>query len=1192
MKKKWFWLTELFPCLTKLWKIMRLCVFFLFLMAAQVWASDSYSQSTRLTLNMKDTRVLDILGEIEEKSEFYFLFNQKLVDVERKVDVEADQKKIEDILQDLFAGTNVNYLVVNRQIVLTTSSLEIPQAGQAAVQQEKAVSGRVTDQGNIPLPGVTVVIKGTSLGTITDADGIYTLTNVPSSATLVFSFVGMRTQEVVVNNQTRINIQLSEETIGLEEVIAVGYGVQKKTNLTGSVSEIRSDEIVMRATNSTIQALQGLAPNLNIDVNTTGGASDASMSINIRGIGSLSASNPYILINGVRATEGEFSALNPNDIQSISVLKDAASTAIYGAQAAYGVILVETKKGGLDKRFELNYSNNFRIKKRIYVPSFVNSVKYAEVLNIASMNYSGQIAIGEEQMKKIIDFYEGRITDQTEADPKNPNHWLGIQSGTSDGWFSGYANSDWWNIIFKEKEFAQKHDINASGGSKNIQYHISGSFFDDAGALKYGDDYEYFKQYNFDSYIGANITDWLRISNNTRFYQQNNSFPATLEGASRGRLYHDAMRFSPLAPYKTPAVKDSDGNTIIDEQLALMPGWLEKNGFNEYNENNFVSTLKAELNLTKDLIIKGDFSFKKNFYDRTLNYKKWTLFGPDAKPSITYQTTNNQILKEVNKTDYTSFNIYANYLKSFRDKHFVEAVVGYQQEENNFFSLQVARQTVLSDNLNSLNVAIGDVIGPDNPISTWGTLGVFGRLSYNYLEKYLFEFNGRYDGSSKFEEGDRFGFFPSAAVGYNIHKEQFWNSGISNIVNTLKIRVSYGKLGNQNVSSYLYLSSIPINTRLSWVVNNERPNYSGIPAIVSPDITWETSVTKNLGADMTFLKNRLSANFDIYERQTENMFGPSAALPSVLGTNPPRTNSASLKTNGWELTLGWKDKIRDFNYNVNLMVSDNKSTITSYHNPNKVLSNWYVGQTIGEIWGFEVDGLFQTEPEVQDYLSKFNLSYFGTGWQPGNVKYKNLNDDDVINIGDNTKDNPGDMRIIGNSEPRYRYSISGNASWKNIDFSMLWQGIGKRDYWPDDYATLFWGWNSRGHSNITEAVLDFWTKDNTDGYLPLPLEAGGSSGFAKDRFPSTRYLQSSAFIRLKSISLGYSIPQQFLEEKVKLVKRARIYFNGENLLTFSRLWENFDPELVYARDSSGSRIGEGRAYPLASVYGFGLSITF
>ncbi len=1191
---------DILKYLRKTMRIMRLSLFLIMISTAMAFSATSYSQSTKLTLNLNNATVKEVIKAIENQSEFLFFYQEKHVDLNRQVTLHATEQDVETILNQLFAETNNIYVINDRQIVIGIAprkELEklLPVLQENIVEeidqpQQKEITGKVTDSDGLPLPGVSIVVKGTTIGTVTNNDGVFSL-NVPLDAeTLQFSFVGMKMQEMAIESRSTFTVVMEEDAIGIEEVVAIGYGVQKRTNLTGSVSEITSDEIEMRASNTATQALQGLASNLNISVNATGGAADASMSMNIRGIGSLSSSSPFILINGVRASDSELAALNPNDIQNISVLKDAASAAIYGAQAAYGVILVETKKGSFNKKLAVNYSNNFRLKKRIYIPKMLGSEQYAEVLNDASKNYSGQIAIGEEQMEKIKAFANGELQYQTEQNPTNPNQWLGIESGTSNGWFSGYANTNFWDIIYKDVEFAQKHDISASGGSDNIFYNLSGSFFDDRGALEYGDENEYFKRYTFESSISANITDWLTISNNTRFFQENNSFPATLEGDSRGRLYHDAMRFPPLAPYKTPPVLDDDGNEIVPEQLALIPAWLENNGFNAYNENNLVSSFKAKIKISKDLSLKGDYSFKKIFYDRTLNLKKWTLMGPDGKPNITYQTNNNNITKDIRKTDYTSLNVYLNYNKTIGENHNFDIVAGYQQEEQDYFRLLTSRQDVLVNDLNSLNVAIGDIVTYDNPINTWGTLGAFGRLSYNFKEKYLIEFNGRYDGSSKFSEGDRFGFFPSISAGYNIHRENFWNnSNINNIISTLKIRASIGKLGNQNVASYLYLANIPINTRLGWLINGERPNYSDMPGIVSPDITWETSVTQNIGADMTFLDNRLSAVFDIYSRDTDNMFGPSGALPSVLGTNPPRTNSASLNTKGWELTLGWRDRINDFRYNLNFMISDNKSTITKYHNPDKVLSNWYEGQIIGEIWGFEVDELFKSANDVEEYLSKVDLSYFGSGWQAGDVKYKDLNDDGKVNIGENTRNNPGDMRIIGNENPRYNFSIIGGASWKNIDFHMLWQGVGKRDYMPSDYATLFWGWNSRGHTNISEAVLDYWSEDNPNGYLPLPLEAGGASGFAKDRYTSTRYLQKSSYIRLKSLSLGYTLPQTIMN-RIDSIDRVKIYFNGENLLTFTKLWKNFDPEL--AQVTGSGRIGDSRAYPLAQVYGFGVNITF
>lgn len=1174
---------------------------------------------------VQEIELREALQRLTGKYNVYFTYDKALV---QDIMVQYHEKvtTIEEELQYLLEGTNLNFRIFDDQFVIiyrldpkgikslktmvehfsdiiasdATPTKNIPVQKLAGspkltpnVQQLKSfalnITGVVIDQNGEPLIGVNILVKGTNIGTATDVDGRFTLTDLDENAILVVSYIGYQTQEIPVSGRTNLNITLIEDTQTLDEVVVVGYGTQKKVNLTGAVSEIGGDELEMRSVNNATQALQGLAPNLNVDINATGGAADASMNINIRGTGSLSSSSPYILINGVRASNAELSALNANDIASVSVLKDAASTAIYGAQAAFGVILIETKKGSRNQPFSINYSNSFRSKKRIYVPEFVDAITYAEVLNTASFNHTGQVAIGPEQMEKIRQYANGTITDQTMADPNNPNQWLGIQSGTSDGWFSGYAHSDWWNIIFKDREFAQKHDVSASGGGENINYHLSGSFFQDDGGLKYGDQYENFKRYNVDAYISSQVTDWLQVSNNTRFYQENNSFPATLEGGSRGRLYHDAMRFSPLAPWKTPRVLDADGNVLVEEQLALLPGWLENNGFNAYNEDNFVTSFRSEVTLTDNLAVKGDFSFKKIFYDRTLNYRKWTLTGPDGKPSITYQANNNEIGKDIRKTNYVSFNVYADYNKSFGNNHNFNVLIGYQQEENNFFRIQTSKRDVIADNLNSLNVAIGDVIGPTNPIDTWSTLGYFGRFSYNFQEKYLFEFNGRYDGSSKFEDGDRFGFFPSAAIGYNLHREDFWESSIGNVVDQFKIRLSYGELGNQNVGSYLYLSNIPISTRLGWIIDGSRPNYAGIPRIVSPDITWEVTATKNLGFDLAFFNNRLTSTIDIYERETDNMFGPSGALPAVLGTNPPQTNSASLKTNGWELTLGWRDGMGDLDYRVNLLLSDNKSVITKYHNPNNVISTWYVGRRIGEIWGFTAEELFQTTAEVEDYLSNVNLSYFGTGWRPGNVKYLDLNGDGVVNVGDNTVENPGDRRIIGNSESRYRISVNGGLSWKGFDFDVFFQGVLKKDYMPSDYATLFWGWNSRGHSNVTEAVLDFWSEDNPNAYLPLPLEAGGANGFGKDRHASTRYIQDASFIRLKNLSIGYTIPTHIMS-RVPAIKGLKLYASGENLMTFTKLWENFDPELA---DITGSgRIGDSRAYPLARTISFGLRVQF
>src|SRR5699024_265589 len=593
-----------------------------------------------------------------------------------------------------------------------------------------------------------------------------------------------------------------------------------------------SESFEGRAVNSSTQALQGLAPNLNVSAANSGGAADASVNINIRGTGSLSSSAPLILIDGVRSTNQQFSELDPNVIEDISVLKDAASSAIYGAQAAYGVILVETKGGHKNQDFQFNYSNNFRFKKRIFVPSSVNTIKYAEVLNEASQNYSGQTAIDEEQLEKIRAFNEGKLEYGTAPNPDNSSQWLGIESGTSDGWYSGFANSDWWDIMYDDIGFAQQHNLSFSGGNEDITYRMSGAYFNDSGQLTYGAENEDFSRYNLRSKVSADITDWLNISNTSSYKQVNKIFPGTLEGSSRGRLYHDIMRFSPLAPYKTPPMENESGDEIVPEQLALLPAFNENNGYNKNIYNDFRTTLNTVLKITSFLELRGDFTFKRRFRHRTLNHKKWTLLGPDGSPSITYQKNNNKIEKDIRKTDYISFNIYAEYDRSFRGKHNLDLLLGFQQEENNYSRMFVTRQDVIANDLNSQNVAVGEILGPSNPMMTWVNRGGFGRLSYDFKDKYLFEFSGRYDGSSKFAPGHRFVFSPSFSVGYNLDEEKFWEP-LQEYINNMKVRASWGSLGNQNVGSYLYLTSLPITNRMSWIIDDDRPNSTGAPGIIS-----------------------------------------------------------------------------------------------------------------------------------------------------------------------------------------------------------------------------------------------------------------------------------------------------------------------------------------------------------------------
>lgn len=1158
------------------------------LIATGLQAAAKPSDAQKVTISGKNISLKKIFRQIRKQTNFQFFYKNEYLRKAKPVDIEVKDVPLREALEYCFKGQPLTYGLVGDIIVVKEKVLNITKHAATVAITFSNVSGIVRDSatGNV-LAGVSIHVKGSTLGTITDDKGRFSL-SIPDDAILEVSYLGYKSKEIQVNRREQLVISLSSTTTGLNQVVVVGYGTQKKVNVTGAISTIDSKDIEDRSVNSTVEALQGLAPNLNVSVTSEGGAADASMGLNIRGVGSLSSSQPYVLIDGVRATQEELNDLNPNDIENISVLKDAASAAIYGAQAAYGVILVTTKSGRNNERFTINYTNSIRVKRRIYVPPTVSSVTFAKVANEANKNYNGQTMFSDEQIAMMQDFIDGKLGAYgTAPDPDHPNQWLGIGDGSSNGWYSGFANTNWWDVMFNKTEVTQQHDISLRGGSKNVAYYLSGSYFDDPGQMKYGSKEEYFHRYNLYSNVSATITKWLKISNITRLTQVNNSFPATLEGGSRARLYHDIMRFSPNTPWRTPPVKDDQGNIIIPSQLTFNAGFNENNGFNKYDIDKLVSTLRAEISVNNDLTFKGDFTFKRRFYNKTLNFKKWILMGPLGTPSLTFQANNNQITKYWEKLKYGSFNIYANYQKTLAKDHHFNLLIGYQQEEFNNEDLTVGRKDVIDDELSSINAAVGDFIGPDNPINEWATLGVFGRLTYNFRNKYLFEFNGRYDGSSKFAPDNRFGLFPSVSVGYNIDKEKFW-APVQKTINRLKIRASWGKLGNQEVAGYLYLPTISINTQLPWIINNERPVYTNPPQIVSPEITWETAVTKNLGVDLGFLDNRLSASFDVYVRQTYNMFGPVSALPAVLGTDPPETNSATLQTKGWEFVIGWRDQVHAFNYNLKLMLSNNKTFITKYNNPDKVLSNYYVGQELGEIWGFEADKLFQSESEVEKYTSQVDLSYLGTNWQAGDVQYKDLNGDGKVDVGDNTANNSGDRHIIGNSNPQYQISFLGGVSWKNFSLNMLWAGIGKRDIMLDTYASLFWGFNDQPHTHLTQYTIDHaWSQENAGGYLPIQLSSGGRAGYEKDRQPSSRYIQNGAYIRLQNLNIGYAFSPA-ITQKLHL-QGLRIFFSGENLLTFTKMWPNFDPAL--APTGSIGRTSDGRDYPLAQVYSIGINVS-
>jgi TonB-linked SusC/RagA family outer membrane protein len=1031
---------------------------------------------------------------------------------------------------------------------------------------QKSITGTVTDDTGQTLPGVTVLIKGTTQGTVTNIDGKFTITNAPDDATLVFSFVGMETQEVSIGTNDVINITLQTSSIGLEEVVAVGYGTKKKINLTGAISVAGSEEIEARPVANVQQALQGVVPNLTITTSSATGEPGADMSMSIRGLSSIEGdSDPYVLIDGIPM---DINDIDPNDIESISVLKDVASTAIYGARAAYGVILITTKNGKKDGSIKVSYSTNFAITSLINMPENADALSFAYTMNQARANLGSSPYYSEQKLEWIAQNVEepGSATEVLES-----SNGLTWDLGT-DG-LNASAATDWHSIIFKDHSTRMKHNLNLSGGKENFQYYLSGGFYDEKGQLKQADDF--FQRYNVDAKINATVNPWLKLSFLTKYKYVKEEYP---EHSSYGRSFIMLLmtRLKPTKPAYYP------GTTV----------WTGRIGDMELNktqniERQLVFSPRITLEPVKNWVTNIELNYRTNDNRTTAVFPRIPYAIPDGTGGSTVlwsSAENTEYRDYTYSNNYFSPNVYTQYSKDLGNHNF-QVLAGYQHEIYNYNNLFAVAKYLLTDEIPSLSTAVGEKTIEDG-LGHWATQSVFGRFNYTFAEKYLIEFNGRYDGSSKFEEDERWGFFPSVSTGWIISKEDFYP--LKDAVDVLKVRGSYGSVGNQNVDNYLYIPTMSIS-QSSWLYGGSQSWGVGSPDIESINLTWEKVNTLDFGLDLQAFKNKLGFTFDWYKSRTTNLVGPGEELPEILGTDVPKVNEGEITTRGWEIEISWRDRIKDFSYMIRGVLSDYQSEITSYNNPTKILSSYYEGKMLNEIWGMETAGLFQSEDEVNNWALDQSYLYSGS-WAPGDLKYVDQNGDDIINIGDNTKDNPGDRKVIGNSTPRFQFGLNANASWKGFDFSFLIQGVAKRDLDLRGLGTFRGPSNGQLHANVYKEHLDYWRDEtsplgaNPDAYFPAPYVVFTGQNNKNYLYPTTRFLQNGAYVRLKNVQMGYTIPKRITEKAN--ISNARIYLSGENLLTITNLMI-YDPEAFNGRQD---RVGD--QYPLSRAFSLGLDINF
>lgn len=1033
-------------------------------------------------------------------------------------------------------------------------------AGVKEIQQNGVCNGVVTDTTGETVIGASVVVKGTTNGTITGLDGDFSLSGVTKGSILVVSFVGYQNTEVKWNGQP-LTIVLKEDTKVLDEVVVVGYGTQKKANLSGAVAAVDGKVLQDRPITNIGQGLQGVVPNLNITMNN-GGAPGATSSFNIRGNTSLNGGSPLVLVDNVQM---DANLVNPDDIESISVLKDAASASIYGARAAYGVILITTKKGKKSDKPTVSLSATGYWQSPALTFHNVNSMQYLTMMDEAYQNDGGSGHYFKSQVYQYAeDYFNGKYDSPVFFDT------------AYDTYKYGYCgNTDWWDELYKTS-FSQIYTANISGGNDRTTYYASVSMNDQGGILKAGDDK--YNKYNANVNISSNITKWLNVSAKIAHTYTDELHPTGGTTAMNSTAYSGLSSYSgmmkgdlsPLMPVKHP-----DGHYAGQGGYTNPVAIMEQGGNAQYKQNDLWMTGAVKITPIKGLVINADYTW--NFYGKSSNQHVQNFYDYTAVPGTEnyYPWTNPSSVTVTNNDDYyNAFNAFAEYTFSLKEKHNFKVMVGYNQENKHKKYHYAGRKNLIDSSNPSLNLAYGDM-AMNGSETHWSVNGFFARINYDYKGKYLLELNGRYDGSSKFPHGDRYAFFPSASVAWRVSEEKFWEP-IRGWFDNFKLRASYGSLGNQALDesrygNFPYLATYGINTKYGALLNGTRPVAVSVPGLVSASFTWETVNQIDFGFDASFFGGRLNTSFDWYRRNTKDMLTAGQALPAVLGTSVPQENAADMKTVGWEVSLEWNDRLSNgFGYHIKGVLSDYQASITKFSNPTKLLGTHYVGEKLNEIWGYVSNGLFQSDKDAkaadQSYLS-------GGSWGAGDVKYEDLNNDGKIDIGKNTLDDSGDRKIIGNSTPRYSYGITAGFDYKGFDFEMFWQGIGKRDYWLG--GSQFWGFTDEWCTPLTSS-LDYWTEDNRDAYFPRLHHYGVNGG---NHQVSTRYLQNAAYLRLKNVVLGYTIPRS-ITEKVK-ISRLRVFVQGENLLTFTPLIDSYDPETL-----------NNMTYPINKKISVGLNLTF
>lgn len=1143
-----------------LFRKMKASIFLLFLGICVASANTVFSQESTLTIDVADISIKEAINAIENNSEYVFVFSDNIgKETDKKVNIDLKGESIETVLENMFSDTSLTYRILDKQVVIfrdntkkATSNLK-SSVSNSTQQSRITISGKVIDSYGDELIGVSISVKGTTEGIITDIDGNYSI-QVEPGKTLVFSYIGYVSQEVVVGSQQTIDIKMVEDTQNIEEIVVVGYGVQKKVNLTGAVAAIDGSEIAARPSANALSSMQGLLPG--VSILRSGGRPGDEMSdtnIRIRGYSSAGEAKALVLIDGV---EGDISLLNPDDIANISVLKDAAASSIYGARAAAGVVLVTTKRGTQGQKPRISYSGSFGINIPTYMPERVSAWDEQNLINISRLNGS-------------VDPVTGAPTGSAELDPERSS-WVGNPNYNyrpNGSRWDLFQSTNWMEEGVRDVTMSHDHSVSVAGGSEKTQYYMSVGYHNKNGILKYGPDSN--DRTNLRLSLNTELNKYLSVDVLATY--QGNFVEESAYGSNNilNLLYSSRGR---QAIYQPEEDANYDINPYNGDLQANAIDIMKNVGFDKRRTESLTGKVGIQVkNLVKGLTLDVNASRRAIYYSREINRRKLSWPGKDGQGERS-TTGTNYALKTKNHSYQDKYEALLNYDYKINQHAFhVLAGASYEQYKkdemtgrannmlsNDFFSFN------FYDNSEATNSVLSDLIEP------WKMASLFGRINYSFADRYLLEANLRYDGSSRLDPDSRWDLFPSFSAGWRISEES-WFSPLTEYVNNFKLRASWGELGNSSALKgyFPYMGLITNKDDKNNVINVVGNPVYYQKEMVSKDISWEVLESTNIGADLGFFNGRLNVTADYYWKKNKNMMA-NMQVGHIIGVDVPYQNIGQLNVWGWEVSLNWNDKIGNVSYQIGLNIDDSKNELKKYEGASVIkegLVERLEGYPLQTIWGYKTDGYWSSRQEYLDYKAAHPgyVSFNDNTVTGGDVKYLAQGDPDHT-LGED------DLVYLGSTNGRYHYGINLSAQWKGFDFSVFFQGVGKRTFIINEEAIMPF----KGSYQMPWTVhLDYWTPENPNAYFPRIINQQNYN-----YKPSDKWAQNGAYIRLKNIQLGYTVPVT-----KKYIQNLRVYVAGTDVWEHTNVLDVFDPEV-------GNDIKRSNYYPFFRTWTAGVNVTF